>query len=617
MKRVLAIILCLLCTLFILVACGDNSADTDNTDKGHVHTFKTNEDWSKDSKNHWYEATCDCEDVTVTKLNHTDANNDGACDVCKFVIDGHEHEYSEEWTADCTNHWNSASCGHTVAGINVGAHTPGEDGKCTVCKYTVEDLHQHIYDTNWTYGDNYHWHAALCEHKSEITDKSACTVNDAGMCTVCNTVIKPIDKTDILAILKAAVANNFKVVSGNVYATEQAYEGKTVESGKSEEIFYVLGNGASYIKLVSYDKNDKFGGTDQYWFQLLENGDIFGVQMPYTHPNEEKRNTSLQLFPVSGDIDKLSGYTYIPGGILAKYEDNTTLAQTIFDLYDIMTLGTNVINATSSYNEKTGEYTFSYDYFTVNETKGNTAQDGSGEEIISYYVEYFKVSVLFTVNSDYVINFAEFDIKSYRGLEDVDEDLTYDPETNTVTLLDGADPTVYGYSVSQTSGERVHTSIYTKESLLPIDFDLSYVTGVEHSSNGTTITSEEPIVDTDGDGIIDLVIDKATFVRLHLGSLKPKSANANFMDTSDLNVTYVNVEGYGVPWGKPENFQAPGFDPFTNCITFRTQDSGTYLITIKFGQVEKKITLVIPGEPVVTAPEDTADTKYVIVTETM
>ena len=427
MKRVLAIILCLLCTLFILVACGDNSADTDNTDKGHVHTFKTNEDWSKDSKNHWYEATCDCEDVTVTKLNHTDANNDGACDVCKFVIDGHEHEYSEEWTADCTNHWNSASCGHTVAGINVGAHTPGEDGKCTVCKYTVEDLHQHIYDTNWTYGDNYHWHAALCEHKSEITDKSACTVNDAGMCTVCNTVIKPIDKTDILAILKAAVANNFKVVSGNVYATEQAYEGKTVESGKSEEIFYVLGNGASYIKLVSYDKNDKFGGTDQYWFQLLENGDIFGVQMPYTHPNEEKRNTSLQLFPVSGDIDKLSGYTYIPGGILAKYEDNTTLAQTIFDLYDIMTLGTNVINATSSYNEKTGEYTFSYDYFTVNETKGNTAQDGSGEEIISYYVEYFKVSVLFTVNSDYVINFAEFEATAAAAHTYATEAVNNDP----------------------------------------------------------------------------------------------------------------------------------------------------------------------------------------------
>ena len=156
MKRILAVLLCLLCTLFLLVACGDDSnTDTDgnqdnNTDnQGHTHTFKTNEEWSKDAQGHWYEATCDCEDVTVTKLNHTDANNDGACDVCTYT--NHEHEYSEDWTADCTNHWNAADCGHTVAGINVAEHEDKDnDGKCDVCKYIIEDLHKHIYSTEWT-----------------------------------------------------------------------------------------------------------------------------------------------------------------------------------------------------------------------------------------------------------------------------------------------------------------------------------------------------------------------------------------------------------------------------------------------------------------------------------
>ena len=372
MKRVLAVILCLLCALFLLVACGDSTTDTDggsnNTENGHVHTFKTNEEWTNDAQGHWYEATCDCEDVTVTKLNHTDANNDGACDVCTYVIDGHEHEYSEDWTANCTYHWNAADCGHTVEGINVEEHTKGEDGRCTVCKYLIEDMHNHVFDTAWTQKDSYHWHAALCEHKSEVADKAPCTKNDAGVCTTCNAVIEEIDRTNILAILKAAVANNNKVTSGNVFAKEQAYEGSTVEVGKTNEVYFVLGNGHSYVKWGSYDKNNKFTGVDQYWYQALQGDEIFGVQMPYYVPNDGTRNNSLKLFPVDGDVDKLSGYTYIPGGILSAYEGNTSLAQTLYNLYDIVVLGVNVSNVETSYDPSTGIYTFSFNYFTVSET---------------------------------------------------------------------------------------------------------------------------------------------------------------------------------------------------------------------------------------------------------
>lgn len=621
MKRILAVLLCLLCTLFLLVACGDDSnTDTDgnqdnNTDnQGHTHTFKTNEEWSKDAQGHWYEATCDCEDVTVTKLNHTDANNDGACDVCTYT--NHEHEYSEDWTADCTNHWNAADCGHTVAGINVAEHEDKDnDGKCDVCKYIIEDLHKHIYSTEWTSGDGYHWHDALCEHKLEVMDKAACTINDAGICTVCEARLKEIDKNDILAILKAAVANNYKVISGTVYAKEQAFEGTNVESGKVNDVYFVLGNGASYLKWGSYNKDNRFMGVDQYWFELLDDESIFGVQMPYYKPNDGTRNNNIEIFPVSGDADKLSGYNYLPGGILAAYDDTTTLAQTLFNLYDIMAIGANISDAKSSYDAETGKYTFSYNFFSVSETDGNTEQDGSGDAIISYYVEYYVVDAVFTVNDDYVVNFAEFNINSYRGLEGVDEDLTYDPVTNTVTLLEGADPTLYSYSVSQTSGKRDYTSIYSKEALLPIDFELSYVTGTDHTASGTIITSETPIVDIDGDGIIDLTVTKEEYVRLHLGNILPKSANPSFMDTKDFMATYINIEGNGSPWGSAEFYRAPAFDSYMNCITLRTENSGKYLITIKFGQVQKKISLTVAGEPEIVAPEDTDDTKYVIVTD--
>lgn len=623
MKRVLAVLLCLLCALLLLVACGDDPVDTDssqgsgnNTDnQGHTHTYKTNAEWSKDAQGHWYDPTCDCEDAPITKLNHTDANNDGACDVCTYT--NHEHEYSEDWTADCTNHWNAADCGHTVAGTNVAPHADNDsDGVCDTCKYVIEDLHEHIYSTEWTYGDGYHWHAALCEHKVEVADKAACNVNAAGVCTVCDAKIKDVDKTDILAILQAAVANNFKVISGTVVAGEQAFEGSTVEVGKSNQVFFILGNGDSFVKWGSYDKAGNFIGVDEYWFQTISEGEIFGVQMPYYHPNTGERNDQLTLFPVSGDSDKLNGYTYIPGAILAAgYEDNTTLAQTLANLFDIMQKGENVLDAVSNYDAETGKYTFSYDYFFVSETKGNTAQDGSGEEIISYAVEYFEVDVTFTVNSDYVVNFAEFTVKSYRNLEGIDNDISYDPTTNTVTFLAAADPTVYSYQVSQTSGERTYTSIYPKASLLPVDFELSFVTGTDYNDAGQMyVTSETPIVDIDGDGIGDLELTKETFIRLHIGSVIPASALPSFMNMDDMEVTCENLDdGTGLLWGTGL-FQDPTYSGFMDCISFRTaKNSGKFLVTIRFGQVTKKICVTIPGTPTVVIPDDTADTKYVYV----
>ena len=46
----------------------------------------------------------------------------------------HTHTYSTEWTSDETNHWHAATCGHDVKD-GEGAHTFGNDGKCTVCDY--------------------------------------------------------------------------------------------------------------------------------------------------------------------------------------------------------------------------------------------------------------------------------------------------------------------------------------------------------------------------------------------------------------------------------------------------------------------------------------------------
>ena len=616
MKRVFAILLCLLMAIGIigLVACDEEDPTTpggnNNTNTGHTHTYKTDADWSKDASAHWYEATCDCEDVPVRKLSHTDKNNDGMCDVCEFT--NHDHTYSEDWTADCTNHWHAADCGHTVAGEALAAHVDeNNDGECDECKYVIEDLHVHYFDTKWTNDSEYHWHAALCEHGVEVADKAGHEINAAGNCTVCGAKVKEVDKTSLAEILAAAVANNFKVISGTVFAKEEVFgSSNNLETGKTNEVFYLLGNGDSYVKWGSYDKNGNFIGIDEAWYETLEDDSIFAVQIPYYHLNTGERNNQLVMFPVAGDAEKLSGYNYIPGAILAAgYDDNTTIAQTLSNLYDIYTKGVNVSDAKESYDPETGKYAFSYTYFFVTETKGNTAQDGSGEEIISYTVELFNVSVEFKVTENFVIYLADFSVTSYRNLTGVDEDISYDPTTNTVTMLAGASPTCYTYNVTQSEGVRTYTSIYPKAALMPVDFELGLVTGTDYNDGGQMyVTSEEPLVDTDGDGLVDIVLPVETFTRLHIGSIIPASAIASFMDINDFEVTAEPLNGSaGLPWGTAM-FQSPTYSGYMDCIQFRTSSTaGTYLITIRFGLVEKKIVITIPG---VVAPDMSEDDEF-------
>jgi len=47
------------------------------------------------------------------------------------------------------------------------------------CSVESEELHQHTYSKEWTSDATNHWHAATCEHKTEVKDKAAHTFGDA------------------------------------------------------------------------------------------------------------------------------------------------------------------------------------------------------------------------------------------------------------------------------------------------------------------------------------------------------------------------------------------------------------------------------------------------------
>ena len=604
MKRVLAVLLCLLlvCGMLALVACdrnGEDDTDTDDsgaTPDGHVHTYKTDAEWTKDASGHWYDVTCGCVNATVRKLQHVDDNKDAICDVCKFEYD-HEHTYSEDWTVDCTNHWNAADCGCIIPGANTEEHVDENgDGECDTCKYVIEDLHNHYYDTKWSNDTEYHWHAALCEHNAEVADKAAHEINAAGYCTVCDAKIKEVDRTDLAAIIAAAVANNYKVVSGNVRYDEIVYDTPTaILTSKTDEVFFVLGNGDSYILLKNYNANGSFIGGEQQYFETLDNGEYFGIMMPIG---------GIDLNITQPTAEKFNGYNYVPGSILAAgYDDTSTLAQTIANFYDLMKTQPDVKNVVENYDPETGKYSFSFEYLAVNATLQHPA-DGSGGDGEWFYEAYvYFVDVEFSVNEEFVIDICNFTVESYRDWE-FDQDITYDPETNTYEMLSTASPTYYKYEVSQTAGERTFTTIYPKASFVPSDFELFHVTGTDYDDDAhLIITDEVEILDTDGDGIVDLVLDPYTFVRLHIGNVIPSSAITSFMDAPV--VTYENLNGSGTPWGSASNFQAPTFSAYMNVISFFTIDSGEYLFTIDAGAVQKKIHVTITGEP---APDVSLDT---------
>ena len=155
-------------------------------------------------------ATC-TEDGNVEYWSCSDcgknfADEDGDEEITTIVIPATGHTYSEEWTFDDDYHWHAATCGHDEEVKDRAEHTwdSGEITSeptctetgvktytCTVCDATKTETVSatgHTYSDQWSYDEDYHWHAATCGHNEETKDKAEHTLVD-GICTVCNAFI--------------------------------------------------------------------------------------------------------------------------------------------------------------------------------------------------------------------------------------------------------------------------------------------------------------------------------------------------------------------------------------------------------------------------------------------
>ena len=194
-----------LIVLFLLLALvlGLSACKEEPAQQGHVHTFSS--EWTTNNTYHWHAATCEHTSEKGDKAKHTwvitittEATHTTAgekvttCSVCGLskteVIPAKTqvHSYATEWTHDETHHWHATTCGHDAKG-SYEPHTWDTSevitpSSCTeegTIRYTCkcgatkeEAIPMHAFSEEWTSDDNYHWHAATCEHTSLFSDKS-------------------------------------------------------------------------------------------------------------------------------------------------------------------------------------------------------------------------------------------------------------------------------------------------------------------------------------------------------------------------------------------------------------------------------------------------------------
>lgn len=143
--------------------------------------------------------------------------------------EAHVHTFSTGWKSNSEYHWHAATCEHTgevsakekhsfeiIDVIKEATHT--EDGEaevmCTVCGYETNiilpaSINNHTYSTDWTHDDNYHWHAATCEHADAISGKAQHSWN-SGVVTKDATCIENGEKTYTCTVCGATKTESIK-----------------------------------------------------------------------------------------------------------------------------------------------------------------------------------------------------------------------------------------------------------------------------------------------------------------------------------------------------------------------------------------------------------------------
>ena len=131
--------------------------------------------------------------ISVVSCEYTDGGgSDNAPDGMQGDAPGdgvHVHFYQTIWSADTGYHWHAAACEHPSEVKDRAPHSFNEAGVCTVCGYIRTTApHTHTFSGDWTYDETIHWHAATCGHAEVISGVGLHTYEN-GVCTTCGKVL--------------------------------------------------------------------------------------------------------------------------------------------------------------------------------------------------------------------------------------------------------------------------------------------------------------------------------------------------------------------------------------------------------------------------------------------
>ena len=130
-KRILTVFFCLVilvCIVFSLSAC--NLSDLGSQDDSHTHTLVKHEAKSATCTDEGNVEYWHCE-----KCGKNFSDKDGISEVADVAIPAAGHTYSSEWSKDDDYHWHAATCEHTEEINGKAPHTFDVDNLCTVCGY--------------------------------------------------------------------------------------------------------------------------------------------------------------------------------------------------------------------------------------------------------------------------------------------------------------------------------------------------------------------------------------------------------------------------------------------------------------------------------------------------
>ena len=526
-----------------------------------------------------------------------------SCDLIgKKGDDTCEHTYSDRWSTNSTEHWHAATCEHATEKSDVASHSDADqDGECDVCGYEIG--HEHTYANNWTSNATHHWKAATCSHTEE---KGALAVhadsNFDNLCDVCSATLvvelpDNIEEAVILVASRAAAIN-----SGNLRYHFIARNHSDVDPEISKNIDYIFGSDSLHMvsansakapnDLTNDDNTDYIEVTDvmKSWYQLLSADSVFSV----TQTTEEGVTGDYEL-NAGANPALMNGYYCVVSTLLDAYGPENLLVA-IYDLSQSSAASDYI----EMFDEDTLTYSFAFDYMYVN------TETAEGD-----HVDYYELEVSFTYSRNGMLTGLTVVADCYTNslANEIDNDYTYDQSNGTITMKDTALADTYTFVFTQTVGERTYVNENPQSKFVPTDYDFFSDADCTTSLNGTINVKTEQAVSIYVGGFapagssILYVVDTVTFTAdesLHVwfygnqiglnadnaGTYTVEFTVAGVTKSFTVVVESANTSGGNIVTGENEFLvkTTETYDAYmTDLYTFTAVGSGEYTFNIPAG----------------------------------